>query len=150
MPKTPVFLDVEVRDLPEVRVIHQLLLFHSNAGNPDGVIRPAFKRLRQKVSESGLDPDALLHIGIPEVVEGELVSYECCIEMPLPEGEPARLLPGGRYAVLMVEKTPARIGAALRAFRGEYLLAHDWIVDEARPVYEIYFKDVLEYCLPIH
>ncbi len=97
-----------------------------------------------------MDPDSLPLIGIPEVVEAELVSYDCCLEMPLPECEPARLLPGGRYAVLTVEKTPARIGAAIRAFQGDYLLDRDWIVDEARPVYEIYFKDVLEYCLPIH
>jgi DNA gyrase inhibitor GyrI len=149
MPKTPRFLDVELRSLPDVQVIHCLLLFRSNAANPDKVIRPAFRKLRLRVMEFGLDPDGLLHIGIPEVLGGQLVSYDCCIEFPLPEKPDVKSLPGGRYAVLIVEKIPSKINPAIRSFRGDYLPDHGLIPDEERPVYEIYFADTLEYCVPI-
>jgi DNA gyrase inhibitor GyrI len=141
---------VEVLSLPDLQVVHCLLLFRSNTGNPDKVIRPAFQELRRRVSDFGLDPDTLLHIGVPEIVDGELVSYDCCVEFPLPEETNMKALPGGRYAVLTVEKTPAKIGPAIRTFRGDYLPEHGLVVDENRPVYEIYFKDTLEYCVRVY
>jgi DNA gyrase inhibitor GyrI len=149
MPTPAPFLEVEIRTLPDLRVLHRLLLFPSNPLNPDKAIRPAFKELHRQVSACGLDPDTLLHVGVPDVVEGELVSYDCCIEFPLPKASPIRMLPGGCYAVLIVEKTPAKIRPAIRSFRGDYLADHGLVTDEDRPVYEIYFKDALEYCLPI-
>ena len=76
---TPRFLNVEHRSLPDQQVIHRLLLFHSNTGIPDKVIRPIFRSMRQRVTEYGLDLDSLLHVGVPEVVDGQLVSYDCCI-----------------------------------------------------------------------
>ena len=150
MPSPAPFLDVEIRTFPDLRVIHRLLLFRDNTGNPDRVIRPAFRELRQQVIACGLDPDKLLHVGSPEVVEHQLVSYDCCIEFPLPVAENVRTLPGGRYAVLTVEKTPTKIRPAIRAFRGDYLPEHELVVDEVRLVYEYYFKDTLEYCVPIY
>jgi DNA gyrase inhibitor GyrI len=149
MPNTPVILDVELRSLSDLQVIHRLLLFNSNPVNPDKVIRQAFRQLRQRVTENGLDPDGLLHVGVPEVVDGQLVSYDCCIEFPLPEAGDINTLPGGQYAVLVVEKTPAKIRQALRAFQGDYLPDHGLIPDEVRPVYEFYFADTLEYCVPL-
>ena len=115
---TPIILDVELRGLPDLQVIHRLLLFNSNPVNPDKVIRPAFRQLRQRVTEVGLDPDGLLHVGIPQVVDGQLVSYDCCIEFPLPKANDCKDLPGGQYAVLAVEKTPAKIHQALPRFPG--------------------------------
>ena len=147
--KPPVFLDVEIRNLPDLQVLHSLLLFRANTGNPDKVIRPAFQRLRQHVTEFGLDPDSLLHVGVPELDERQLVSYDCCIEFPLPPTPDVKILPGGCYAVLSVEKTPAKISPAIRAFRGDYLPDHGLFIDDERPVYEIYFKDTLEYCVPL-
>lgn len=149
VPNTPIILDVELRSLPDLQVIHRLLLFNSNPVNPDKVIRPAFRQLRQRVTEVGLDPDVLLHVGIPEVVDGQLVSYDCCIEFPLPEARDGKTLPGGQYAVLVVEKIPTKIRQALRAFQGDYLPNHGLIPDEERPVYEFYFTDTLEYCVPV-
>jgi DNA gyrase inhibitor GyrI len=149
MPKTPCFLDVELRNLPDLQVIHRLLLFNSNTVNPDKVIRPIFRSLRQRATAYGLDPDGLLHVGVPEVVEGQLVSYDCCIEFPLPEQSDIKTLPGGQYAVLVVEKNPSKIRQALHAFQGDYLPDHGLIPDEQRPVYEIYFMDRLEFCVPI-
>ena len=52
--------------------------------------------------------------------------------------------------MLTVEKKASKIGPAIRAFRGDYLPEHGLVVDEERPVYEYYFKDTLEYCLPMH
>jgi len=150
MAKPAPFLEVEIRTLPALRVLHRLLLFPSSPVNPDKVIRPAFKDLRRRVSACGLDPDTLLHVGVPDVVEGELVSYDCCVEFPLPEAGAIRTLPGGRYAVLIVEKTPAKIRPAIHSFRGDYLADRGLLIDEDRPVYEIYSKDILEYCLPIY
>jgi DNA gyrase inhibitor GyrI len=144
MSRIPIFLHVELRTLQELQVIHSAL------GNPDKVIRPAFKMLRQCVTEYGLDPDTLLHVGIPELSDGMLISYDCCIEFSLPESlDEAKILPGGRYAVLTVEKTPSKIASAIRSFHGDYLSDHGLVLDEERPVYEIYFKDTLEYCVPI-
>lgn len=150
MPTKPTrFLDVEIRDLPDLRVVHSLLLFRTNTGNPDKVIRPAFRRLRQCVTEFGLDPDALLHVGVPELDDRQLFSYDCCIEFPIPADVNVRTLPGGRYFVLSVEKTPAKITPAIRTFRGDYLPDHGFFLDDDRPVYEIYFKETLEYCVPV-
>ena len=149
MSNTPAFLLVDGRELPDLRVIHSYCLFRSQAVNPDRIIRPAFRELRLRVSSYGLDPDTLLHVGIPEVVDGQLVSYDCCIEFPLPDETDTEILPGGRYAVLTVEKTPAKIVPAIRSFRGDYLPEHGFIVDEDRPTYEYTFTDTLEYCVPI-
>ena len=149
--RAPVFLDVEIRDLPDLPVIHRYLLFREKTLNPDPVIRPAFRGLRERLNDLGLDPDTLLHVGVPELADGQLVSYDCCIEFPLPDGKvDVKTLPGGHYAVLTVEKKPARIGPAIRAFRGDFLPEHGLVVDEERMVYEYYFKDTLEYCVPVH
>jgi DNA gyrase inhibitor GyrI len=147
--RPPKFLDIEIRILQPLRVIHHCCLFGSNSGNPDKIIRPVFQALRRQVTDFGLDPDTMLHVGIPEIIDGQLVSYDCCIEFPLPEETDVTVLPGGRYAVLTVEKTPARIRPAIRSFRGDYLPDHGLFPDEARPTYEIYFKDTMEYCIPV-
>jgi DNA gyrase inhibitor GyrI len=150
MTKTPHFLDVEIRTLLDLQVIHRLLLFHSSTIKPDKAIRPAFLALREQVAGFGLDPDSLLHIGVPEIADGQLVCYDCCIEFPLPEGEVGlKSLPGGCYLVLTVEKTAAIIGPAIRSFQGDYIPEHGFVPDEDRPTYEIYFKYTMEYCVPI-
>jgi DNA gyrase inhibitor GyrI len=148
--KLPVFLQVEICELADVPVLHEFILFRGQTFYPDRVIRPTFQKLRQRLVDFGLDPDTLLHVGVPELVDGQLVSYDCCIEFPLPESlENVKTLPGGHYAVLSVEKSPSKIRSAVRAFCGDYLPDHGLIPDDARPIYEIYFKDTLEYCVPI-
>jgi DNA gyrase inhibitor GyrI len=150
MSNVPAFLLVDLRELHDLRVVHSCCLFRSEIGNPDKIIRPAFKELRLLVSGFGLDPDSLLHVGVPEIVDGRLVSYVCCIEFPLPENAArVKILPGGRYAVLTVQKRPEKIVPAIRSFQGDYLPENGFIVDEDRPTYEYYFTDTLEYCVPI-
>jgi DNA gyrase inhibitor GyrI len=43
------------------------------------------------------------------------------IEFPLPEKLDVKILPGGHYAILKVEKVPSKIRSAIRTFRGDYL-----------------------------
>jgi DNA gyrase inhibitor GyrI len=146
----PLSLLVDVRELQNLCVIHSYCLFRSEIGNPDKVIRPAFRELRQRVSDFCLDPDTLLHVGVPEIVDGHLISYDCCVEFPLPDDRcEVKILPGGRYAVLTVLKNSRKIVQAIRSFRGDYLPDHGFILDEERPTYEYYFTDTLEFCLPI-
>jgi len=109
MAKAPLSLLVDMRELPTLRVIHSYCLFRSEIGNPDKVIRPAFGNLHLRLSGLSLDPDTLLHVGVPEVVDGHLVSYDCCVEFPLPDdASGVQVLPGGRYVVLTVEKNPRK------------------------------------------
>jgi DNA gyrase inhibitor GyrI len=144
-------LDVDIRNLLSLPVLYHACLLESTPRGVDRRIRRTFQGLRERASEYGLDPDSLLYVGIPEVVGGEAVSYTCCIEFPIPveDAGPRGTPPGGRYAVLTVDKVPAEIKKAIRALRGDYLLENDLIVDEDRRVYEIYFKNTLEYCVPI-
>jgi DNA gyrase inhibitor GyrI len=151
MEKSPAFLHIEFVELAPVRVIHHYYFFRTETANPDKTIRPAFKELKRRVSEFDLDTNTLLHIGIPELADRRLMAYDCCIEFPLPENiEEVKVLPGGRYAVLTVEKQREKIGPAIRAFTGDYLPEHELVVDEERPTYEIYYKETMEYCVPIH
>ena len=83
-----------------------------------------------------------------------LVTYDWCIEFSLliQEDNPSlgvATLPGGKYAVLIVEKTRAKIGKAIRQFRGDYVFEHELILDEDRPIYEIYYDTTMEYCIPL-
>lgn len=150
MPKSPTILHVEILDLAAVRVLDHYSLFRDEMHNPDKVIRKAFQELQRRVSAFGLDPDTLLHIGIPEIADRRLISYDCCIEFLLPEENAGvKNLPGGRYAVLAIEKKREKIGPAIRAFTGDYLPEHGFVMDEDRSIYEIYYKDTIEYCMPI-
>ncbi len=102
----------------------------------------------------GLDPDTLLHIGIPTLDKNELVTYECCLEFPLPieiENEKfgQKTLPGGPYAVLRIKKNPQEIRKAIRQLYSDYIPDYEIVIDEMRPVYEIYYEDLLEYCVPV-
>ena len=145
-------LHVGIVELAPVRVAHKLCIFPVSRTRPDKKIRAAFKDLREWVLNFGWNPDDLLHIGIPTVDGKDLVTYDCCIEFPLPlDDESAKvkqkILPGGRYAVLSIEKNPQKIAKAIRQFRGDYLHEHNIIVDEERPTYEIYYEDTMEYCV---
>ena len=150
----PDCLHVGITDLPPLRVSHKLCIFRADPGNPDRAIRKAFQALREWVVGFGLDPDILLHVGIPTLDKQDLTTYDCCVEFPLPIDEEAvdvqqKSLSGGTYAVLRIEKTPRKIAKSIREFQGDYMPEHGIIVDESRPVYEIYYKDTMEYCVPI-
>ena len=95
-----------------------------------------------------------MHIGVPVLEDKQLIMYDCCIEFPFPVLEERgdislRVLPGGEYALLRVEKTPAKIGKAIQLFYSDYIPRNALILDEERPTYEIYYEDTMEYCVPI-
>jgi AraC family transcriptional regulator len=146
-------LHIGITDLPPVRVAHKLCLFRVGSNRPYKQIHATFQALREWLVTFDLDPDSLLHIGIPVLDEKLLVTYGCCIEFPLPidsdrQDIDVQTLPGGRYAILRIEKTPAKISRAIRQFQADYLPEHH-IRDENRPVYEIYYRDTMEYCVPV-
>jgi DNA gyrase inhibitor GyrI len=147
-------LHVGIASLAPVRVVHQLCIFPTPPNNPDGKIRRTFQSLREWLVGFGLDPEALLHIGIPTLDGRELITYDCCIEFPLPiddEGDDIsqKELPGGRYVVLRVEKKRDKISKAIRQLNDAYIPENQITVDVSRPVYEIYYKDSMEYCVPV-
>jgi len=131
-----------------------LCLFPSHQENPDKKIRSAFKILRSTVSAFGFDPDTMMHIGIPELDDNHLVSYGCAIEFQLkldtfPEGISQKTLPGGPYTILRIEKKPKVIASSIRQFLGDYIPDNEIIIDHDRPVYEFYYEDTMEYCIPV-
>jgi len=147
-------LHVGITDLSPIRVAHKLCIFPVNSKKPYGKINETFRSLREWAVIFGLDPDALLHIGLPSLDDKGLIAYGCCIEFPLPVDEISadldlRSLPGGRYAILRIEKKPGKISKAIRHFHGDYIPENQIILDESRPVYEIYYADTMEYCLPV-
>ncbi len=151
-------LHVGICKLEPVQVVYKTCFFGGRQENydrrVDKRIREAFQVVREWVVRFGLDPKDLLHIGIPTLEDKVLITYDCCIEFPLPMMEKSddlalRTLPGGSYTLLRVEKTPAKIRSALQSFYGDYIPENHLVLDEARPTYEIYYKDTLEYCVPI-
>jgi DNA gyrase inhibitor GyrI len=91
---------------------------------------------------------------VPKAVGGRLASYECCEQVPAEvtigtDDIGIKELAGGRYAVVSMEKKPAIIGDSIRHFHQEYVPHNDIGIDGARPTYEIYYEDTMEYCVPI-
>jgi DNA gyrase inhibitor GyrI len=148
------YLRVGIAYMSPVRVISRLCLFPSSRNRPDKKIRKTFQSLRELVVMYGLDPDTLLHIGIPTTDKDELITYECCLEFPLPIDIEDNMvghktLPDGQYAILRIKKKLPEISRAIRQLYADYIPENQIMVDEMRPVYEIYDEDTLKYCVPI-
>jgi DNA gyrase inhibitor GyrI len=58
-------------------------------------------------------------------------------------------LPGGRYAVVRIEKDPAVIGSSIDRFYQEYVPQSRLELDGRRPTREIYYESTMEYCVPV-
>ena len=83
-----------------------------------------------------------------------IINYNCCIEFPYPideviNGILVKTLPGGLYTILRMVKDPAVIARSIRQFTGDYIPDNEIILDQTRPVYEIYYDDEMEYCVPV-
>lgn len=147
-------LSVSIRERNPIRVAFVDLAAEFEPGEFSSKIRAQFQSLRQWIEEQGLDPDLLLHIGIPKATAGQLAGYECCLEAPEAIlGEPGRVeikeLPGGCYAVLKVDKDPESIGQALDRFYSEFVPQEELELDGQRPTLEIYYENWMEYCAPL-
>ena len=119
-------------------------------------IQVVFRHVQDLVRELGCDPLAWPSVGAIYTDAGQLVRYECCIQVPagtpLPdrEGVAVQDLPGGRFAVLVMDKDPTIIGPSIGRFYGEYVPAHQLAIDDTRPTYELYHARIMEYCVPVH
>ena len=147
-------LSVAVRELPVVRVACAAYRPGSGDENMGKEIRALFERVQAWLQEIGYDPYTRLTIGSIASTEEQLLRYECCIEVPdevqsAPEGIRIKKLHGGKYAVVTIAKDPHLIPATVRRFHQEYAPQNNVQVDAARPTYEIYFEDVMEYCVPV-
>ena len=65
------------------------------------------------------------------------------------DGVDIKELPGGRYDVVKIGKDPQTIDESIGRFYQIYVPENNLRVDGARPVYEIYWEDTMEYCVPI-
>ena len=145
-------LSVENVDLEPFRVAY---LTYRPEGNPldmFGQVKDVFEKVTDWAVGHGLDLDRQRLMGIPVVEDGILVSYDCCLEVPedaVGDGVLFKVVPGGRYCVLVMSKDSEVISKGIARFYDEYLPGHGLSVDEARPVLELYTRDLMEYCVPV-
>ncbi len=147
-------MNITICSLQPLRVIFRECVF-KDPGNPcSKQIQQTFQFLREWSACMGLNPAELIEVGVPVIKAGRLAAYTCCLEYVLPaidESAPVSLgeLPGGTYAVLRVENSPACIEQAVWQFQTGYLPEHALTQDPCRPVYEIFHGQDLEYCIPL-
>ena len=147
-------LSVSTRELAAVHVAYLDYKAKAEQGDLYGEIHHCFQRVQEWVQGLGFDPSILLHVGIPVVQDGQLSRYECCVEVPAQainglDDIGIKELPGGRYAVVSIEKDPAIIGRSIGRFYREYIPQNHIEIDGLRPTYEIYYENTMQYCVPI-
>ena len=145
---------VSIRDLLPVEVAYTRCRIEQAAGNFSDQIRDGFQAVKDWLMQQCYDISWLKVIGVPQVMDGQLKSYECCVEVPEPvqvnmETIQTKQLPGGQYAVLTLEKDSASIGDSIGRFFAEYVPDHELAIDDNRPSYEIYYEHVMGFCVPI-
>ena len=146
-------LQVTIRDLPPTTIIYTSVLLQQMKGSYNDQIRDGFEKIKDWARRQGYDPSALKVIGIPHVNGTQLIGYECALELEIvslnTEDVHTKQLPGGRYAILSLEKDSATIGETIGRFFAEYVPQHQLIVDPQRPNYEVYYEHVMDFCVPI-
>jgi len=149
----PGLLSVSIRDLPSVHVAYIEYKPSAEQGDMHAEIAECFRRVKAWLKERGHDPMTLT-IGAVNMADGRLSSYECCVQVPdqVQSGSGAvavQDLPGGRYAIVSMEKDPRIIGESIGRFYQEVVPQNDLKIDGLRPTYEIYYERTMEYCVPI-
>jgi DNA gyrase inhibitor GyrI len=147
-------LSVSIRDLPSVHVAYIEYKANAEQGDMHNEIGECFRRVQAWLGGRGYDPMTQLTIGVINMVDGRLSSYECCVQVPdkVQGGSGAvgvQDLLGGRYAVVSIEKDPRIIGESIGRFYEEYAPQNRFKIDGLRPTYEIYYERTMEYCVPI-
>ncbi len=147
-------LSVAVRELPVVRVACATYKPESGGDNLGKQIRERFERVQAWLQEIGYDPYTRLTIGTIASADEQLLRYECCIELPeevqtSPEGIRIKKLAGGKYAVVTIAKDAQVIPETVRRFHEEYVPQNSIQIDSTRLTYEVYYQDVMEYCVPV-
>lgn len=146
-------LNVELRELATLHVAY--IAYAPADGEPDfAAIQGCFRRVQAWLHESGRDPFFGQTVGVAYPEGGRMARYDCCVEVPADvqfgtDEIAIQNLPGGRYAVLKLVKDPRVIGPAIGRLYGEYLPEQGLVLDAARPTYEVYWADRMEYCAPL-
>jgi DNA gyrase inhibitor GyrI len=147
-------LSVSIRDLLPIEVAYTRCRVEQAAGNFSDQIKDGFQAVKDWLMQQGYDISVLKVMGVPQVINGQLTSYDCCVELPEPvqvstETIQTKQLPGGQYAVLTLEKDSASIGDSIGRFFAEYVPEHQLALDDNRPSYEIYYEHTMDFCVPI-
>lgn len=145
---------VAIKELPSVHVAYIEYRAGAEQGDMHNEIGECFRRVQAWVRERGYDPLTLLTIGAIKMVDGQPSSYECCVQIPEKAQSGSgdvdiKELPGGRYAVVSIEKDPRTIGDSIGRFHQEYIPQNNIGIDGKRPTYEVYYQSTMEYCVPI-
>jgi DNA gyrase inhibitor GyrI len=151
---TPSLFTVDCRDLPPREVVYLSCSVDLATGAFSTQIGNGFDHLKRWAQQQGYEAAETLIIGIPHVIERQLVAYDCCVQLPVHISAPvanlaSKQIPGGRYAILSLEKDSATIGELIGRFFAEYVPQHHLNIDEARLSYEVYYTRTMEYCVPI-
>jgi DNA gyrase inhibitor GyrI len=147
-------LTVHIRDLPPHELVCLTCQLDQATGQFSTQIGDGFGELKQWAAQQGATVAELLLIGIPHVTGRQLVAYDCCVQhqpsaTSLPQGWQTKQLPGGRYAVLTLEKDSATLGQRIGQFFAEYVPQHQLTLDTTRPSYEVYYVQTMDYCVAI-
>lgn len=147
-------LRVHIQELPTREVVCLTCQLDQASGQFSTQIGEGFEQIKRWVEQHNEAVADRLIIGIPHVVERQLIGYDCCVESahiatPLPQGWQTKHRPGGRYAVLSLAKDSATIGERIGQFFAEYVPQHQLILDPTRPNYEVYYAHTMDYCIPI-
>ena len=148
-------LRVSIVEMTGWRVAYLTFQTSQAAGNFDHAIQSTFDQVKSSVRNHGGTTDAVPAIGIASVLDGKLQSYDCCIPISenLSSDEDSALgvkvLPGGKYAIVKIEKQSEMIGDTIRRFFEEYVPNARLQIDNSRPTYEVYWDTTMDFCVPI-
>ncbi len=147
-------LHVTIQDLMPIPVAYTSCQLQQATGSYSEQIRDGFQRIKDWAQQHGYDPSKLRAIGIPRTNDAQLVGYECALELPEvisqhTEDVETKQLPGGRYAILSLEKDSSTIGETIGRFLAEYVPQHQLVIDTQRPSYEVYYERTMDFCVPL-
>lgn len=146
-------LNVSFEDFPARYVAFLVYRTDQAAGDFDHVMREYFEKVKSWAKEYGVDIMTVPVIGIAQVDQGKLQAYECCIQVPdtlSGDGNIAtKTLPGGKYAIVHIEKQSEIIGQTIGRFFQEYVPSANLRIENSRPTYEIYWDKTMDFCVPI-
>jgi DNA gyrase inhibitor GyrI len=148
-------LHVTIQDLTPVFIAYVSCQLQQRTGSYNEQIRDGFQHIKDWARQCGYDLSELRVIGIPRTNGTQLVGYDCALELPEAisqdtEDIQTKQLPGGRYAILSLEKNSNMIGETIGRFLAEYVPQHQLIIDPQRPSYEVYYEHTMNFCVPLH
>lgn len=146
---------VEIKELSAVHVATMECKVNMASGQHSQKIADSFQTVTNWVQEHHYDVQDPLIIGISQVVNEQLVGFECCIQVSETALEGTDIikikdLVGGKFAVVSCGKRPEVVGKAMQQFYQTYVPQHGLQIDETRPEYEIYYLTTVDQCIPIY